>query len=185
MMRLIIGRCLALVAFGLFAGCSPKADFQKFVPEIGRFEALYPAKPEYKTATQNFGDVSITLHSYATKFDDAVYGVNYFEIPEALNAQLRQARFQDVLNNGRDGMLKQNRWTLKSDAGDQTDLSASRSTYGKRFVAALPDGKHTATVRVFWWETRMYQVMVIVPDKKSYNQEIYPTRFLESFKIKL
>jgi hypothetical protein len=182
--KLIFKRCIALAALALLAACSPKADFQKFAPEIGRFEALYPSKPEYKTATQNFGGTAITLHSYAVVFDDVVYGINYFEIPESINKEMRQARFEDVMNGGRDGMLAQNRWTLKEDRGDQTDISPARTSYGKRFIAALPSGKQTATVRIFWLENRMYQIMVIVPDKKSYNQEIYPTRFLESFRIK-
>lgn len=165
-------------------GCSEKYEMKHFSPQDGSFTISVPAALEYKSKSVDNTEGISTAHSYSVIFDDVVYGVNTLVLPEqAKEDEKHPVKRELMLKAGTNGMLISNGWKLLREVGDKIDLSPSQSLYGQKIIASTSGSSHTATVRTFVRNGRVYQVMTVVPNKPSYNQDVYSTKFLESFKL--
>jgi hypothetical protein len=180
MSRLSISVVL-IAAFSVIS-CAKKAEFKSFASMDGRFEVSTPIELSYKSQAFSFEAGQVTMHSYAAERDSVVYVVNYFDIPEPINTDLKKHRPGYEIP-GRAHMLDSNGWTADTVRGDELRVSASESAYGEKFSATTANKKQVIYVRLLWHGNRIYQIMAAHPAKPSYLQETYAQKFAWSFKI--
>jgi hypothetical protein len=173
---------VVLVAVFSVFSCAKKAEFKPFVSTDGRFKISTPTELGRKSQSFNFEDGQVTMHSYAAERDSVVYVVNYFDIPEPINTELRKQRPGYTIP-ARSAMLESNGWIADSIKGDELRVSASEVAYGERFTATTANKKQVIYVRLLWFGNRIYQIMAAYPAKPSYLQETYAQKFAWSFEI--
>jgi hypothetical protein len=173
---------MAVGAMLAVSGCFKQYDMQDCSPPDGSFSVSVPATPQHQSRTLDTPEGKITLHSYSATFDEVVYGINVSDLPPQVANEPNSEIRRNMMAAGRDGMLAANGWRLLNETGDRIDLSISQSVSGSRITASTPGNTHTAMVRIFIHGGRGDQVIAVLPNKPSYNQEIYSTKFLESFK---
>jgi hypothetical protein len=173
---------VVLIAVSSMFACTQKADFEVFSSGEGRFEALTPIKLEHKAQSFKFEDEQVTMHSYAASRDDVVYVVNYFDIPDQINSELKKQRPGWSIP-ARSVMVESNGWKVDTFRGDELRVSEREVAYGEKFTATTANGKQTIYVRLLWLGNRIYQIMAAHPAKPSYLQETYAQKFVWSFKI--
>lgn len=173
---------VVLVALFSVFSCAKKAEFKPFVSTDGRFEVSTPTELGRKSQTFNFENDQVTMHSYAAERDSVVYVVNYFDIPEPINTELRKQRPGYEIP-ARSHMLESNGWVTDSVKGDELKVSASETAYGEKFTATTANKKQVIYVRLFWFGNRIYQIMAAHPANPSYLQETYAKKFAWSFNI--
>lgn len=171
-----------LVATISVFSCAKKADFKPFVSTEGQFEVSTPAELTHKSQTFDFENGTVTMHSYAAERDSVVYVVNYFDIPEPINSELRKQRPAYAIP-ARSTLLESNGWTTDSIKGDDLRVSADDVAYGEKFTATTANKKQVIYVRLLWHGNRIYQIMAGYPADPSYLQETYAQKFAWSFKI--
>jgi hypothetical protein len=158
-------------------------EFKAFAAADGRFQVQVPAPMEYQSRTVDFADGEITMHSYAAEVDGIVYGVNYFDVPEEINAGLKKQRPSMFAIPGRDLMLRNNGWIAAEIRGDQVWVGSDKRAFGEHFTATAANGRQFIHVRLLWFGNRMYQVMAAHPGKLDSLDAMYAKRFTDSFKI--
>ncbi len=122
------------------------------------------------------------MHSYAAEQDSVVYVVNYFDIPEPINTELKKHRPGYEIP-ARSQMLQSNNWIADSVKGDELQVSATQAAHGEKFTATTANRKQVIYVRLLWFGNRIYQIMAAYPAKPSYRQETDAQKFAWSFKI--
>lgn len=172
---------LLVAALTLFS-CAKKAEFRPYVPKDAQFEVSTPIELAHKSQTFNFEDGQVTMHSYAAERDSVIYVVNYFDIPEPINTELRKQRHGYEIP-ARSHMLKSNGWIADEIKGDELKVSANEVAYGQKFSATTENRKQMIYIRLFWFRNRIYQIMAAYPANPSYLQETYAHKFAWSFKI--
>ena len=123
------------------------------------------------------------MHSYAGERDGVVYGINYFDIPEAINDEWRRASTSPYEIPTLDSMLAANAWVAEAKKGDEVKISETEAARGQHFAATTKGKTQNLYIRVLWIGNRFYQVMVGYPPKPSYQQELDAKKFVWSVKL--
>ena len=172
-----------LVGALLLAACSAKPELRDFTPPGEAFVVKMPAVPTHQQQTAQTPVGPVTAHVDVAEFDDVVYAVNYIHMPEAAVAAMPAMGTQAALDHGRINLLATAKGATLLREGYNTAKTAGRNlATGNEFVLAMPGGA-TMTVRQFVHEGVFYQVATTLPVRPSYNQELYATRFLDSFAL--
>lgn len=177
-----LSNLLLLLALLSLTSCIKKAEFKPYVSEEGRFEVATPATMQYKSQLSQFEDGDVTMHSFAGERDGVVYGINYFDIPEAISKELHKQR-PGYQIPGRQNMLDVNGWVAEAIKGDELKISETEAAYGEHFAATTIGKTQNLYIRILWIDNRFYQVMVGYPPKPSYQQEMDAQKFIWSLKL--
>lgn len=124
----------ALIAALSDFSCAKRAQFKSFVSKDGRFEVSTPAELGHQSRPLDFDAGQVTMHSYAAERDSVVYAVNYFDIPEPVNGELRKHRPGYEIP-ARSQMLRSNHWTADSVKGDELAGTATEVASGEKSTA--------------------------------------------------
>lgn len=185
-MKTSIRFMLLVLALCASAGCYTKKVAPKpFSSPQGRFVVMTPAPMAHKSAFTHWEAGDVTLHSYAVEHDGVIYAVNYFDVPLDVNYALRKEMQGSSAFPGREAMVKQHQWTIKDLKPAQTWRGPDKVTEGfaESFTATSANGKQVVSVRLVWFEDRMYQIMVAHPVVPSYSQMTNAQEFYSSFKL--
>jgi hypothetical protein len=166
----------------LLLGCDSKAEFKPFYSESGQFSIQTPEKLAYQSKAFTFGEHEVTMHSFGAQKNGVVYGINYFDIPETVNTELREQQ-RDTSIPGTQAMLDGNGWVPYETIGNELTKPDNEPADGQFYK--IRTGKQTIMVKVFWYKNRVYQLITAYPLKPSYHHEQEARTFLYSFKIQL
>lgn len=168
-----------LVFVGLWilnAITSPKSEeWREFNSSEGGFSVLMPGNPAKKIKTVNtvFGPIDNPVFALVQK--DVMYAVMYCEYPATVvQASTPDAILDNVLNSTKASgkTLGESIISLNGCPGRELELELEPEE---------SDVLLTMKIRMFMFDSKMFQVMVATPKGSAASQDVM--RFLDSFKV--
>jgi hypothetical protein len=162
------------LAFILLAGCQ-KFSWKDFSSAEGKFSVLMPGTPQNHSQSLNSPFGPVTTYAFVYSNNDSAFAVSYTDYPQD---PTRGINTQKVLDGARNSLLAKPGGTLIGES------SISLGSYPGRevqMVTAEGDGKHALRTRVYLVNSRLYQVMVVLPNEEASSENA--VKFLDSFKL--
>lgn len=158
----------------LVAGCH-KTDWQTFAPPGGNFSVQIPGVPEDKSQTRTTPGGSVTSHLYIYTTKDAAFAVNYVDRPAPKTAAETEQWFDRL----RDAEMARAGGKLLGEA----PIKLANTWPGREIRISMTegDGKHAMRSRMYLVNSRLYQVLVILPQDELSSPDA--EKFLDSFHL--
>jgi hypothetical protein len=169
---------LAIVT--MLAACTPKYDWRDVRGSSAPFTVLLPAKPSVYARPVNLGGIKADMTMTAAEIDDVTFAVGTAELPNAAQAQAALLVMKDTLVKNIGGVVRHEKAQLGATVST-IELDAGPAPVGKDKAAAPRSGASAMHARFIARERRVYQVIVIGPEK-AIRPEAVDT-FLTSFKL--
>jgi hypothetical protein len=165
------------LAFLLFADLcqadDPKA--KDFASKEGKFSVAFPGKPEESTKEADSAAGKLTFTNYTYSDGDSALLVMYCDYPADVR---KQKGAEKVLDDARDGGVK----SAKGKLTDEKKRTIGKDKNpGRELLIQLPDGKLYFRSRIYLVGDRLYQVIVVGPEKYATGKDA--DAFLDSFKL--
>jgi hypothetical protein len=185
-MRFALRFLLLALALCAAAGCQmKKTELKPFSPAEGRFTVMVPKPMTHASSVTRWGAADVDMHSYSVEQDGVKYAVNYFDIPVDISDAMRSQMKSNSLFPGREELVIAQQWTVKDVNLAQTWPGRNKHTHAKAesFQATSANGKQVLSVRLVWYENRIYQVTVAHRPNPSFFQGVSSKEFFNSFQL--
>ncbi|MFT3881954.1 MAG: hypothetical protein QM703_20150 [Gemmatales bacterium] len=164
---------LLIIPVALIAQDLSKQTFTKFTSKEGKFNVLFPGKPQEQKQTKSteLGDIQIKMFIVPIGNDSAFF-VSFNDNPEALKNSDPMQMLEGARNGvqGKEGEL----------VSDEAIKFGPDKLPGRRFLIKKPGGTYVRSM-VILNGLRLYQVMVI--GKKEFVEAKEVDKFYKSFEL--
>jgi hypothetical protein len=151
-------------------------EWKEFSSAEGAFSILMPGQPALSNQTVKTAAGDMELHQYMVELRRRAYGVIYSDLPPLFLQQPDAARL--LLDAGRDGAVSQVKGRLVSEDIIHIGLNPGRELN-------VEFAKGTIRTRIYLINTRLYQVIAVVPSGQEQKASEDTVKFLDSFRTTL
>jgi hypothetical protein len=151
-------------------------EWQEFSSAECAFSILMPGQPALSNQTVKTAAGDMKLHEYMVELRRGAYGVIYSDLPPLFLQQPDAAR--RLLDAGRDGAVSQVKGKLVSEDIIHIGLNPGREL-------KVDFAKGTIRTRIYLINTRLYQVIAVVPSGQEQKASEDTAKFLDSFRTTL
>jgi hypothetical protein len=154
------------------SGTQTPAGWINYSSKTGGFNILMPVQPQVQEKQVDTAAGKLTNHIFLAIKGQAAFALSYADYPA------NSADPQEVLNSVREGAINGIKGTLISSK----DIT-HKGYPGREFKATTQGGVYSS--RIYLVNTRLYQMVVVVPVAEAGASTADINRFLTSFDLKL